>query len=160
MVPFKVLFVCWGNICRSPAAHCVFQKQLEEQDLTSTISCDSAGTIGMHAGQPPDSRMQEAAARRSISFFGQSRKYRQSDFSDFDLILAMDNRNLADLEAAFPAKESGKKLQLFGQFINPENPPEVPDPYYGGGKGFDIVLDMVEEGCSNLIEHILKQQSV
>jgi protein-tyrosine phosphatase len=160
MVPYKVLFVCWGSICRSPAAHCVFQKQLEEQDLTSKIFCDSAGTIGMHTGQPPDSRMREAAARRSISFFGQSRKYRESDFSDFDLILAMDQRNLADLEAAFPPGESRSKLQLFGHFIAPSNPPEVPDPYYGGGKGFDIVLDMVEEGCSNLVQFILEQQAV
>jgi protein-tyrosine phosphatase len=159
MVSFKVLFVCWGNICRSPAAHCVFQKQLGEQDLTSKISCDSAGTMGMHAGQPPDSRMREAAARRSISFFGQSRKYRESDFSNFDLILAMDQRNLADLAAAMPPEESRTKLQLFGQFINPQNPPQVPDPYYGGGKGFDIVLDMVEEGCSNLIKYILERQA-
>ena len=158
MKPFKVLFVCWGNICRSPAAHCVFKKQINEAGMSDHIACDSAGTISTHAGHPPDSRMSSAGARRSIPFFGQSRKYRPSDFENFDLILAMDHQNKADLEAAMPT-EAQAKLALFGQFLDPDNPPEVPDPYYGGIRGFDTVLDMVEEGCANLIKHIQQLQS-
>ncbi|MCZ6674539.1 MAG: low molecular weight phosphotyrosine protein phosphatase [Verrucomicrobia bacterium] len=157
MDPFKVLFVCWGNICRSPAAECVFQKQIDEQGLGDQITCDSAGTIGMHAGQPPDARMREAGAKRSISFFGRSRKFRPSDFNEFDLILAMDHSNMADLQASMPIGDSKAVLGLFGSFVNSEQPMEVPDPYYGGGGGFDVVLDMVEEGCRNLINHILER---
>lgn len=154
MDPYKVLFVCWGNICRSPAAQCVFQKQIDEQGLEDRITCDSAGTIGMHAGQPPDDRMRKAGARRSIPFFGNARKYRGSDFEEFDLILAMDHQNLRDLQAAKPDGRVRADLKLFGSFVNSENPPEIPDPYYGGGRGFDVVLDMVEEGCRNLITFI------
>lgn len=157
MDPFKVLFVCWGNICRSPAAHCVFQKKINDRGLQDRIACDSAGTINAHAGNSPDSRMQRAAARRSIPFFGQSRKYRGSDFEEFDLILAMDHSNLADLQAAWPSEDCRAELRLFGHFINSESPPEVPDPYYGGSQGFDTVLDMVEEGCDQLISHILNR---
>ena len=155
MTPFNVLFVCWGNICRSPAAECVFQKQIDEQGLHNRISCDSAGTISLHTGQPPDSRMQRAGRRRGIQFFGQSRKFRASDFDEYDLILAMDTQNLSDLQAAIVNDGHHKKVKLFGSFIDPNNPPEIPDPYYGGGRGFEIVLDMVEEGCENLISHIL-----
>ncbi len=159
MDSFKVLFVCWGNICRSPAAHCVFQKHIDAQGLSDRIHCDSAGTISTHAGHAPDSRMSSAGARRSILFFGQSRKYRTSDFETFDLILAMDHQNQADLEAATPT-DSRAQIMLFGHFINPENPPEVPDPYYGGHRGFDIVLDMVEAGCEKLLEHIQGLQTL
>ncbi|MDG2169146.1 MAG: low molecular weight phosphotyrosine protein phosphatase [Opitutales bacterium] len=157
MDPYKVLFVCWGNICRSPAAHCVFQKKINERGLEDQIACDSAGTINAHAGNSPDSRMQKAGARRSIPFFGHSRKYQTSDFHEFDLILAMDHSNLADLESAWPSDDCRAELKLFGQFVNADSPPEVPDPYYGGSQGFDIVLDMVEEGCDQLIEHILNR---
>ena len=157
MDPFKVLFVCWGNICRSPAAHCVFHKKVSERGLQDQIQCDSAGTINAHAGNPPDSRMQRAGRNRSIPFFGQSRKYRASDFEEFDLILAMDHSNLADLQAAWPHSDCRAELKLFGHFVNPESPPEVPDPYYGGAQGFDIVLDMVEEGCDRLIDSIINR---
>ena len=155
MEPYRVLFVCWGNICRSPTAQCVLQKKIVERDLEAKISCDSAGTIGMHAGQPPDSRMQQAGARRSIPFFGQSRKFTQSDFHNFDLILAMDEHNLSDLESAMPSSDFKAEVKLFGHFVDPGKLPEVPDPYYGGGSGFEIVLDMIDEGCDQLIECIL-----
>ena len=152
-----MLFVCWGNICRSPAAQCVFQNKINERGLKDRISCDSAGTIGMHAGQPPDSRMQQAGRMRSIPFFGQSRKYQSSDFEEFDLILAMDHHNLSDMEAAKPEGEGHAEVKLFGHFVNKDQSPEVPDPYYGGGRGFDIVLDMVEKGCDQLIEYIVSR---
>lgn len=126
--------------------------------MSDRVFCDSAGTISTHAGHAPDARMSSAGERRSISFFGQSRKYRKSDFETFDLILAMDHQNKADLEAVKPA-DSYAKIQLFGHFIDPENPPEVPDPYYGGARGFDIVLDMVEKGCENLMTYIQELQT-
>lgn len=157
MDPFKVLFVCWGNICRSPAAHCVFQKKIQDRGLDDQIVCDSAGTINAHAGSPPDTRMQQAGARRSIPFFGQSRKYRHSDFDEFDLILAMDRSNLEDLRLDWPERTCRAELKLFGYFVNPESAPDVPDPYYGGSRGFETVLDMVEEGCDQLIEYILNR---
>ncbi|MCB1122743.1 MAG: low molecular weight phosphotyrosine protein phosphatase [Verrucomicrobiae bacterium] len=155
MEPFKVLFVCWGNICRSPAAHCVFQHKIKERGLESRISCDSAGTMGMHAGDPPDRRMQQAGARRGISFFGRSRKFTGADFTEFDLILAMDKKNLADLHAGMPRTTTKAEIRLFGHFVDDRKTPEVPDPYYGGDQGFEKVLDMVEMGCERLIDHIL-----
>ena len=157
MDPYKVLFVCWGNICRSPAAECVFQKKINKRHLEASIACDSAGTIGMHAGQAPDRRMQQAGQRRSIPFFGQSRKFTQSDFDEFDLILAMDRQNLEDLESARPQEDCRADINLFGNYVNANEQPEIPDPYYGGGRGFDIVLDMIEEGCDQLIEYILNR---
>jgi len=156
MEPYKVLFVCWGNICRSPAAECVFQHKINEKKLDKTISCDSAGTMGMHAGSPPDSRMRQAAAKRSIAFFGKSRKIRSSDFSDFDLILVMDQQNLFDVEAQMPSGKIHAEVKLFGELLDMQNPPEVSDPYYGGAQGFEIVLDMVDAGCDKLIKELTK----
>lgn len=157
MKPFKVLFVCWGNICRSPAAQCVFHHKIKQQGLESRIFCDSAGTMGMHAGDPPDRRMREAAARRDIPFFGKSRKFTEADFSEFDLILAMDHQNFADLQAGMPGGELKAEIKLFGHFVDEKRTPEVPDPYYGGDQGFEKVLDMVERGCDRLIEYILSR---
>ena len=157
MKPYKVLFVCWGNICRSPAAECVMQKLIDEKDLNNDITCDSAGTISAHAGQPPDRRMQEHAARRSIAFHGRSRKVRAEDFQEFDLILAMDRENMSDLESYQRQETRTAELRLFGHFLEPKNPPDVPDPYYGGALGFERVLDMVEKGCTQIVNEILNR---
>ena len=154
MNPYKILFVCWGNICRSPAAENVFNKLLKEQNLETEISCDSAGTIADHNGQAPDRRMSQAGARRGIHFKGQSRKIRPEDWDAFDLILAMDHFNLSELQSMKPGEGVRAELRLFGTFINSESPPEVPDPYYGGSRGFEDVLDLVEDGCRNLIRYI------
>jgi protein-tyrosine phosphatase len=99
--------------------------------------------------------MQRAGVRRSIPFSGQSRKFTSGDFEKFDLILAMDRQNLADLKAAMPEHNCRAEIKLFGYFLDEKKTPEVPDPYYGGTGGFEKVLDMVEEGCDQLIEHIL-----
>lgn len=135
----------------------MFQKKIIERGLETKMACDSAGTIGMHTGQAPDRRMQQAAARRLIPFFGQSRKFARSDFDEFDLILAMDRQNLEDLKSAKPHEDCRAEIKLFGDFVDVSEQPDVPDPYYGGEGGFDIVLDMVEGGCDQLIEHILNR---
>ncbi|MBH55412.1 MAG: protein tyrosine phosphatase [Opitutaceae bacterium] len=157
MDPFKILFVCWGNICRSPAAECVLHKMLGDQGLTAEISCDSAGTISAHAGQPPDGRMCQHASMRSIPIRGQSRMISPEDGHKFDLILAMDRSNFSDLEALGIAGNGKAELKLFGEYIDSENPPDIPDPYYGGHQGFETVLDMVEDGCARLIEHVISR---
>ncbi len=149
----RILFVCWGNICRSPAAECIFQQLLDANGLTDSILCDSAGTLGYHNGEPPDARMTQAAANRNIPFFGTSRKVRESDFKNFDLILAMDRKNLNDLNSLKPT-DSPATLKLFGEFIDKSSPPDIPDPYYGGERGFEIVLNMVEEGSRNLLNKL------
>lgn len=156
MKNYTVLFVCWGNICRSPAAECIFHQLVEDANLSQFITCDSAGTLGYHNGEPPDARMTEAALKRNIPFFGKSRKVTQSDFSNFDLILAMDKKNLNDLQALKP-NNSHAQIKMFGEFINQTNPPEIPDPYYGGEEGFETVLNMVEEGSRNLLKKLSEE---
>jgi len=148
-----------GNICRSPAADNVFHKLVEEAGLQDSIQCDSAGTLGYHQGEPPDARMSAAARKRGIHFTGRSRKFDDvADFIEFDLILAMDRSNLSDLRALDPRRQYKDKLRLFGEYIDKDNPPEVPDPYYGGRDGFDHVMDMVEEGCRNLLKTLAPEE--
>jgi len=155
MTPKSILFVCWGNICRSPAAENVFRHLIDQEGLTNEFTCDSAGTLGYHQGEPPDSRMQAAGRKRGIEFTGLSRKFDEvTDFIEFDLVLAMDRKNMFDLQALDSRNEYTDKLHLFGEFIDPQNPPEVPDPYYGGKDGFDQVMDLVEEGCRGIIEQL------
>jgi len=155
MTPKSILFVCWGNICRSPAAENVFRHLIDQEGLTNEFTCDSAGTLGYHQGEPPDSRMQAAGRKRGIEFTGLSRKFDEvTDFIEFDLVLAMDRKNMFDLQALDSRNEYTDKLRLFGEFIDPQNPPEVPDPYYGGKDGFDQVMDLVEEGCRGIIEQL------
>lgn len=147
----KVLFVCLGNICRSPTAEAVFKKMAKEAGLK--VEIDSAGTIATHTGEQPDSRSMEHGKKRGYSFHGQySRKVKQSDFQYFDYIFAMDKSNLSDLLAQCP-KELHHKVQLFLSLSNdPEQ--EVPDPYYGGDAGFERVLDLVENASTALITRL------
>lgn len=151
--PRRVLFVCWGNICRSPTAEGVFRAYVAESGLDGTIEIDSAGTISYHEGEAPDARMREAAARRGYTLDGTSRKVAEADFRKFDLIVAMDRDNLNDLEAQ--AGAGRPRLRLFGAYLSAESPVDVPDPYYGGASGFDRVLDMIEAGCPELLEELM-----
>lgn len=154
----KVLFVCLGNICRSPTAHGVFQHLVSERGLSQQIDVDSAGTSDWHIGRSPDSRAQAAALQRGCDLSALSaRQVSSADFYDFDYILAMDNQNLQDLEQVSPAGFSGY-LELFLPYGNIGEPREVPDPYYGGEQGFDQVLDMVELASTGLLNHICKRQ--
>jgi protein-tyrosine phosphatase len=150
----KVLFVCLGNICRSPTAHAVFQSQVDQAGLGNRIQVDSAGTGEWHLGKPPDKRSSSVASMRGYDMSSlRARQVSSGDFEEFDYILAMDNTNLADLQSMEPTGYQGI-LDLFLSFDKQSDFTEVPDPYYGGTDGFDRVLDLVEAAASNLLAHI------
>ncbi len=145
----SVLFVCMGNICRSPSAEAVFRHKMKVQGLS--LKVDSAGTLGAHAKQQPDHRSQKAGIARGYSFDSiKARKVTVKDFTDFDLILAMDYDNIKELNKVAPA-ELQYKIHLFLDFAINLDEEQVPDPYYGGAKGFDYVLDLVEAASDGLI---------
>ena len=153
----RILFVCMGNICRSPSAENVMRAVAGRENIGPDLleKIDSAGTISLHTGNPPDSRMTEAANRRGIEMKGAARQVKPSDFAEFDLILAMDDDNLADLESWPKPDNPIAKIALFCDFC--ENHPdftEVPDPYYGGVEGFETVMDLLEDGCSEIAQRI------
>lgn len=149
----KVLFVCLGNICRSPTAHGVFSQQVADAGLAGQIEVDSAGTSGWHNGASPDSRsVAEAVARGYDLSYIRSRAVIDNDFVEQDLILAMDQDNLNDLLARCPA-EHQHKIKLFLEFSSEITSREVPDPYYGGDEGFSRVFDLVELGGLALLQH-------
>ncbi|MBM4190078.1 MAG: low molecular weight phosphotyrosine protein phosphatase [Betaproteobacteria bacterium] len=150
----KVLFVCLGNICRSPTAEGVFRAQVAAAGLSEVIGIDSAGTAAWHIGKAPDQRAQAAATRRGYDLTAlRGRQVAVADFGEFDYILAMDRSNLADLLAQCPA-EQRHKVRLFLSFSSQWQDHEVPDPYYGGADGFDQVLDMVEDAAHGLLSDI------
>ncbi|MFD2166656.1 low molecular weight protein-tyrosine-phosphatase [Thalassotalea euphylliae] len=149
----SILFVCMGNICRSPTAEAVFRKKAQEKGVSLEI--DSAGTTGAHVREKPDHRSQKAGAARGYSFDGiKSRKVTERDFSHFDLILAMDNYNVSELEKVAP-EEYKHKIALFLDFASNYDEKEVPDPYYGGAGGFKYVLDLVEDASDGLIQKLV-----
>ncbi len=151
----KVLFVCMGNICRSPTAEGVFRHKVEQNNLQNQISIDSAGTHAYHVGNSPDKRAQEAALKRDIDLSNQNaRRVHADDFLEFDYIIAMDESNMEDLLAICPVG-CEDRLHLFLAFSDSEQS-EVPDPYYGQGRGFEIVLNLVEDASEGLLQHIRK----
>jgi protein-tyrosine phosphatase len=151
----KLLFVCMGNICRSPTAEGVMRHLLREEGLEDEIQIDSAGTGGWHAGNPPDRRATAAARARGISLEGAARQVRPSDFEDYDLLLAADRENLADLRAVAPDDEARAKVRLLRSFDPAAHGDlDVPDPYYGGPDGFEKVLDLVEAACRGLLDEV------
>lgn len=153
----KVLFVCLGNICRSPTAEAVFRHLVEEAGLERKIEIDSAGTAAYHIGKQPDHRTQAAARDREILMSDlKARQAVEQDFHDFDFILAMDSENLANLEAIQPVG-SKATLQLFLDEYGSMGYSEVPDPYYGGPDGFELVLDLLEDGCGQFLKSLEKQ---
>jgi protein-tyrosine phosphatase len=148
----RILFVCMGNICRSPTAEGVTGKLLINNRLESFIKVDSAGTHGYHIGEPPDPRSCEAAMKRGIDLSGlRARKVVPEDFERFDLLLAMDHDNLALLKRS-ARPEHHAKLGLFMSYASRFDTDDVPDPYYGGEQGFELVLDMAEDAARGLIE--------
>jgi len=153
----RVLFVCLGNICRSPTAEGVFREVVMRAGLLERIQIDSAGTHAYHVGSPPDARAQEAARRRGIDLSAlRGRKAVRDDFERFDFILAMDEENLDNLLAISPEGMEGK-VQLFLDYAPHRPEREVPDPYYGGDAGFERVLDMTEEASHGLLAEIRKR---
>jgi protein-tyrosine phosphatase len=153
---FNILFVCMGNICRSPTAEGVFRHHVREAGLHDAIQTDSAGTHAYHVGEPADRRAQAAASRRGFSLEGISaRRVTDEDFESFDYILAMDEDNLMTLKDRAPGELHGK-VRLFLEFAESRHENEVPDPYYGGSAGFERVLDLVEEASQGLLETLRK----
>ena len=149
-----VLFVCMGNICRSPTAEGAFRKVVTDAGLLDRIHIESAGTHAYHVGHPPDHRAQAAANRRGIMLKNiRAKRVRDEDFESFDYILAMDRDNLGELAARAP-QEYRDRLHLFLEFAGAGGALEVPDPYYGGPTGFELVLDLVEEASRRLLERI------
>lgn len=154
---FRVLFVCWGNICRSPAGENVFRHLLAESEHAGRIECDSAGTIDAHAGKAPDTRMRQTLEQRGIKVQGTARQIRGKDFDTFDLILTMDDFNRQEVLAMTRSAQDRAKVRPFTEFCQEHEESEVPDPYYGGDSGFEFVADLIEDGCSGLLEHIEAQ---
>jgi protein-tyrosine phosphatase len=154
MKPYSILFVCMGNICRSPTAHGVFQYKVIERGLADQIEVDSAGTHNYHPGNPPDERSQAHASRRGYDLAGlRARQISDADFERHDLILAMDWDNLALVQEECPP-EHLHKVRRLTEFCLKHDSPVVPDPYYGGKDGFEHVLDLVEDACEGVIRHV------
>jgi protein-tyrosine phosphatase len=154
---YSVLFVCMGNICRSPTAEGVFRHLVREAGLDERVKIDSAGTDGYHVGSPPDERSQHHASLRGYDLSGlRARQVQFADFERFDLILVMDHDNLALLHDDCPPRHLHKVRRLM-EFAPPELGEVVPDPYYGGRNGFETVLDHVEAACEGLLVHVRGQ---
>ncbi|MCC5951763.1 MAG: low molecular weight phosphotyrosine protein phosphatase [Acidimicrobiia bacterium] len=155
--PVRVCFVCLGNICRSPTAEGIFRHLVAERRLQDRIEVDSAGTGGWHAGQPPDERAQQEAARRGVDLSGlRARQVNAGDVAWFDLLVGMDRQNMADLADLAPDAAARQRMVMLGEF-HPEAgsiPPEVGDPYYGDGDGFAQVFDLITESCAGLLDHL------
>lgn len=155
--PYKrVLFVCMGNICRSPTAEGVFRKLLDEHAPELPIEVDSAGTHAYHVGEPPDPRARQAAQRRGVDLSAlTARRISEEDFERFDLVLAMDELNYTMLRELSPEVHRSR-IQFFLDYAPGLDRRDVPDPYYGGTNGFEYVLDLVEEASLGLLEHLRK----
>ena len=151
----KILFVCLGNICRSSAADEILRQQAIERGLGDTMTIDSAGTYGGHAGELPDPRMRAAGKKRGYNFTHRSRRVRSEDFDRFDLLLAMDDSVYESLSRLAPSVEALQKLERMADYIPAHFGYDyVPDPYYEGADGFELVLDMLEEGCAVLLDRL------
>jgi protein-tyrosine phosphatase len=151
---YKLLFVCLGNICRSPSAENIMNHLIEESGLSGQIICDSAGTSNYHIGSPPDRRMTAAATKRGIKMQGRARQFQAVDFEEFDLILAMDQDNYENILYLDPQRIYKHKVKLMCDFARHHREKEVPDPYYGGPEGFDKVIDLLLDACQGLLEEI------
>jgi protein-tyrosine phosphatase len=150
----KLLFVCLGNICRSPAAENIMNHLAAKSELAGSIECDSAGTANYHTGKPPDRRMQAAAANRNIPMKGSARQFTPADFTAFDLILAMDRENYHNILALDPQGRYRDKVRMMCDFATQHPDTEVPDPYYGGAEGFDYVIDLLTDACGGLLSEL------
>ncbi|MGN6372094.1 MAG: low molecular weight protein-tyrosine-phosphatase [Solirubrobacteraceae bacterium] len=157
----RILFVCLGNICRSPSAEAVMRTLVEREGLDGSIELDSAGTSDWHSGEAPDARATQAARQRGIQLSGAARQVQREDFERFDLILAMDGSNLSALQYLAPDERAREKVRLLREF-DPASAQaddlDVPDPYHGGPEGFDRVLDMLHRACENLLAHVRAQE--
>lgn len=158
---YSVLFICLGNICRSPAAQAVMQAMVDERGLTERFYIDSAGIGGWHVGDLPDKRMRVHARPRGYELTHRARKVTASDFDEFDLIVGMDAGNIDDLNSLAATIEQQDKVVMMGDYIRQyPNYDHVPDPYYEGSEGFELVLDLLEDACDNLLDRIIEQNKI
>ena len=158
---YSVLFVCLGNICRSPAAQAVMQRLVDKRGLSDRFHIDSAGIGGWHVGDLPDKRMRVHARPRGYELTHRARKVTASDFDEFDLIVGMDAGNIDDLNSLAATIEQQDKVVMMGDYIRRyPNYDHVPDPYYEGSEGFELVLDLLEDACDNLLDQIIKQKNI
>lgn len=156
--PYRVLFVCLGNICRSALAEGVMRKRVEEAGLASRVEIASAGTGDWHVGKPPDRRMCATAKARGVEIAGQrARQLQRRDLHDHDLVLAMDRSNLADARALATSEEEAARIALFRDFDPEPDGSEVPDPYYGGEEGFVHVFEIVDRTCRALVAELRRR---
>lgn len=159
--PIRVLFVCLGNICRSPLAENVFRDQARRRGLEDRFRIDSAGTSGYHRGAPPDRRSAETALRRGLELVGASRQLTARDLREFDWVIAMDAENRDAIEALHASAGGTARVHLLREW-DPEGGGslDVPDPYYGGPRGFDEVHDIVERSCAALLDHLIAEHAL
>jgi protein-tyrosine phosphatase len=151
----KILFVCLGNICRSPSAEAVMKAKIKRQGLEHKYEIDSAGIIGYHAGNPADARMQQHAIRRNYNLTSISRPIEaKTDFDNFDYIIGMDHQNMQDLKSLARSNDDENKLSMMTDYCQTYLHDTVPDPYYGGASGFELVLDLLEDACEGLIKKL------
>ncbi|MBE9064809.1 low molecular weight protein-tyrosine-phosphatase [cf. Phormidesmis sp. LEGE 11477] len=153
-MPTKLLFVCLGNICRSPSAENIMNHLIAQRALGDKIVCDSAGTSSYHVGSSPDRRMNAAAQRQGVTLVGQSRQLTAADLETFDLVLAMDQSNYQDILSLDRSHRYTRKIKLMCDYCRRHSDKEVPDPYYGGEAGFDYVIDLLIDACEGLLAEI------
>jgi protein-tyrosine phosphatase len=153
----RLLFVCLGNICRSPSAENIMNHLIRQRQLDDQVVCDSAGTANYHVGSCPDRRMTQAAKAYGIDLVGRARQFDAADFERFDYILAMDRQNYRDILALDPTGHHAGKVRLMCDFCRTHPDQEVPDPYYGGPEGFTCVIELLLDACKGCLDHILKQ---
>ncbi len=157
----KILFVCLGNICRSPSAEAVMNGLIEKEGISNDFEIDSAGTAAWHAGEPADPRMQVHARKRGYNLTSISRPVDPDvDFDKFDYIIAMDEQNMRDLKRMTQNSSHHKKLHMMTDFAKEYDYNSVPDPYYGGEEGFELVLDLLEDSCQGLLEKVANGEKV
>lgn len=158
--PTRILFVCLGNIVRSPLAEGLFRQRAAERGLAEQFQVDSAGTSGYHVGERPDSRMRRTAAERGLEYDGRSRQVRQSDLEEFDLIIAMDRQNLRNLRELARGSEWTDRIRLMREFDpQADGDHDVPDPYYGGQTGFETTYDIIDRSVTSLLDSLSRDRA-
>ncbi|MBI9103494.1 MAG: low molecular weight phosphotyrosine protein phosphatase [Spirochaetales bacterium] len=156
----NILFVCLGNICRSPSGEGVFKALVEEEGLEENFFIDSAGTSAYHVGEAADSRMRKHAAKRNIRLTSRSRQFRKDDFKEFDIIIAMDKSNYRDITAMDRHGEYYEKVKMMTDFSSGYQKIDVPDPYYGGDSGFEEVLNILDDSCRGLLMELKRNNGL
>ncbi len=159
-MPYKLLFVCLGNICRSPSAENIMNHLITQAGLEDRITCDSAGTASYHIGSRPDRRMSAAAANQGITLQGRARQFEVDDFDKFDLILAMDRDNYRDILSLDRENKYRERVKMMCDFATNHPDQDVPDPYYGGPDGFKYVIDLLLDACDGLLAKIVDTEQL